>query len=466
MPRRQDTERYLGPYVHGRKFRVWHIVPNPGGVGSVRTPTDHATQAEALAEIAAGQKLIGQVASTVQKAIDLFLEYKVADQKADATVEDYGYSLAAMFPDAEHTPMVNLERPDFCLKLYTKLRTTPSKKTGRNPATDTHKNYLGQTKTFLRWCIAYPQCFIKKSGFESVKGLGKRKRGKKQLTIDEAGRFVFGCVVRANCGDQGAVAALICLTMGLRAREVAQLLVKDVDAKGTLLRVTDSKTDAGIRNVMIPRFMRVYFAALCQGKAGKDWLWDPARNGSGYATGKILEALTLTNVPQSAPMLAEKTGVGHEVCQVLLYRMAKNGLAARTARGLYHAVTEHGPGALAMRRERAEDWKPNRTWVLQSTKRLCREAGVTVVSAHSLRGLYATLATIGGMNSMLDDVAKAMGHENKTTTVAHYTDPTALANERQNRAMEVLMGHVEQRPLMLENSGYETPDIVPGPKRG
>ena len=58
---------------------------------------------------------------------------------------------------------------------------------------------------------------------------------------------------------------------------------------------------------------------------------------------------------------------------------------------------------------------PNYYWL--QVRRLCRLAGVTVVCAHSLRGLHATLALDGGATA--DAVARALGHGSFSMTARH-----------------------------------------------
>lgn len=66
--------------------------------------------------------------------------------------------------------------------------------------------------------------------------------------------------------------------------------------------------------------------------------------------------------------------------------------------------------------------------VLWHTKRLCKLAGVPVVSAHGLRGTHATLATRAGATAEL--VMTALGHANTAVGAAHYIQPAATHSTR------------------------------------
>jgi hypothetical protein len=65
-----------------------------------------------------------------------------------------------------------------------------------------------------------------------VTGVGQRNRGKKQLRIDEARRLVDMCIREANQGDEAAVGVLTAFLLGLRASEVTDRVVRDLDDEG------------------------------------------------------------------------------------------------------------------------------------------------------------------------------------------------------------------------------------------
>jgi integrase len=77
-------------------------------------------------------------------------------------------------------------------------------------------------------------------------------------------------------------------------------------------------------------------------------------------------------------------------------------------------------------------------WVREWTMRICAEAKVSRVCAHSLRGLHATLAEAAGVTG--DAVARSLGHTSSAVTHAHYTQPVALEAVRQERVLQVLEG--------------------------
>jgi len=84
-----------------------------------------------------------------------------------------------------------------------------------------------------------------------------------------------------------------------------------------------------------------------------------------------------------------------------------------------------------------EHW---RDWPREWVQQICRQAGVPVVCAHSMRGLHSTLAMDAGVTGHV--VAAALGHERVTTTIQSYAKPEAVEAARQRRTLTVLSGGV------------------------
>jgi integrase len=92
-----------------------------------------------------------------------------------------------------------------------------------------------------------------------VNGVGKRRHGKPRLRIDEA-------KAHADAGDDGAVAAMMTLMLGMRASEVVEREVRDLDDDGKLLWIPFSKTPAGRRTLEVPAALRPYLLRLAKDK--------------------------------------------------------------------------------------------------------------------------------------------------------------------------------------------------------
>ena len=129
-------------------------------------------------------------------------------------------------------------------------------------AVDTHRNELGQTKTFFRWCVE--RGWISRSPFDGVSGIGKRKRGKEQLRVEETRKVVDVALRQARqplseCPRridryrrESSLGVLVALYLAFRSSEVTDIVRRDVDDGGRLLWVPDAKTDNGRRTLTVP----------------------------------------------------------------------------------------------------------------------------------------------------------------------------------------------------------------------
>jgi integrase len=366
MARLKNTKaRVLGPYPDRAGFRIIHVKANGEREGSCYPTTEAAQKAidDLLREINRPEK-------TIRDALKDYETY-MRDEKGNKenSIDQTQRKLRRFFGDldvglTELTP----ERAD---ALYVALRTStriPQKRTStavdaahdeatppRKLSVDYHRNALSEAKTFLRWCAK--KKWIAANPLEGIDGVGKRNHGKEQLRIDEARKWISVAVKKADEDEEGAVAAMMTLLLGMRCSEVISRVVRDVDDGGRLLWIPDSKTAKGKRTLKVPDVLRPYLLELTEGKRPDDLLF-------GY-------------------------------------------------------------------RDRA--WP--RSWV----KRICREAGVVIVTAHGNRGLHGTLSIEAGVTPQA--VADALGHESfKQTTAKSYVPAQAVANANQERALRVLQG--------------------------
>ena len=80
-----------------------------------------------------------------------------------------------------------------------------------------------------------PQAWLEQNPLTEITGHGKRRHGKPQLRIDEARRLRALCHQKAAQGDDGAVAVLLGMLMGLRAGEIVSRTARDVDDESHIL---------------------------------------------------------------------------------------------------------------------------------------------------------------------------------------------------------------------------------------
>ena len=180
MPRRRQGNRVLGPYPYRGKFRI--IVCDEGGARVARL-LETEEEAE-LTKAAIEGQLKAQVGRTIDEAInDYEVHLRDVKQNKPASCTATAWRLRRFFVETDL--MLRKLTPDRCRKLYEQLATTPSERTGKPLAPDSHRNLLAEAKTFLGWCTT-EQRWLKANPLIEVVGRGRRRHGKPQLRIDEA----------------------------------------------------------------------------------------------------------------------------------------------------------------------------------------------------------------------------------------------------------------------------------------
>jgi integrase len=137
-------------------------------------------------------------------------------------------------------------------------------------ATDTALNTLAQVRTFLSW-LEKQELTKHTNLLNQIEVIGKRRKGKEKLTQDEAKKLVDWCL--AHPDDTGAIATALAFILGLRASEIATRTVRHLDGRGTLLDITDTKTEAGERTLKLPAVLQPLLAALAKEKEHEERLF-------------------------------------------------------------------------------------------------------------------------------------------------------------------------------------------------
>ena len=253
-----DSPRVYGPYKHGDRWRL--LIKGEGR--QVATEV-RASEAEARAEKAVlEQELLQRAGRTVADALAEYRAYlekkgnKVSSIKTTMTRLHYFFTDPTM-------PLPRLSAREG-QRLY-ELRQD-------HKAADTHRNELAEAKTFLTWCVA--KQFLRSNPLAPITGIGKRSRGKDQLSIDEARQLAEYSLTRARLGDVGALAVAVLVYTGLRASELTNLRVRDLDNDGWLLRVAPAlgaadhlKSASARRSVVLPASLRELLQTQTKGKA-------------------------------------------------------------------------------------------------------------------------------------------------------------------------------------------------------
>jgi integrase len=227
------------------------------------------TVSDAVQEHVVSLRERGLRSSTVSRAEDHLRAFFQLDGEVD------GRSM----PYARSGGLLEELRPRGCEELYAALT--------KACAVDTHRNALAAAKTFGTWCVK--QEWIATSPVVNVEPIGQRNRGKKQLRIDEARKLVDVCIRQANEGDESAVGALTAFLLGLRASEVTDRVVRDLDDNGRLLWIEFGKTKRSRRTLEVPALLRPYLLSLAKDRPADAQLISrtisPRTGKSGIGTG-------------------------------------------------------------------------------------------------------------------------------------------------------------------------------------
>jgi len=92
----------------------------------------------------------------------------------------------------------------------------------------------------------------------------------------------------------------------------------------------------------------------------------------------------------------------------------------------------------------AENLKPEdrifpheKTWIHHHVVAICKEAGVTRVVPHGLRGTHADLSLLAAATPL--QVSQALGHTNTGVTFRHYADKDLAAQQQHQQAVQALV---------------------------
>lgn len=235
--------------IHNKKRGRWRVLTV--SAAGKRHYENVASQREAECLKSALLKA-GEYQPTFDESISKFVaDIKEAVSERSLTTKEH--RLRALFDSVIDDAACYLTRQD-AQKLYDKYRKAPTKK-GKPPAAATHHNTVDEAKRFFDWMLKKKLASI--NPFDKIEKHGKKNKGKKQLTDEEASIFASAVLPLAQAGDLGALASLICLVFGLRAGEVAGIKPEDITVYSVYIRrsgqgTETTKTEAGQRRLRIP----------------------------------------------------------------------------------------------------------------------------------------------------------------------------------------------------------------------
>lgn len=246
---------------------------------------------EKAEKMALTSAMLGSV--TVRDAIDAHVRGKGVAGARPATVDGVRRGLLVFFGPVLGHPVGRLT-PRRCQELYDQLQVWVGPR-GKNLSVATHREYLRAARSWGRWVVS--RGWLKSpSPMEGISGVGKRRKGKTQLSLDEARRFYQVALEAARTGDEGSTAVLMAISMGMRTSEILSRTPRDIDNDGTVMRIDDNatldfklKNESSRRRVAIPTDLQPVLAGMCtdklpaaplfpstgkSGRRGRQWLPD------------------------------------------------------------------------------------------------------------------------------------------------------------------------------------------------
>jgi integrase len=249
------------PYKHFKKWRVWFR-----GLDGQR---DHRTFENEFAACAfiekAKTELLVDGGHPIQDVIREYLKTRESSLKP-SSIQTLDFRLRTLIDKRNAVP----------IEVFPWMKAWGEHVAKQS--TDSQHGIRAAAKGLIGFCIKAG--LLRKDPLAEVEISGKKRRGKTQLHIDEAKRFVD--VALQTPHDPLAVACAAMVFTGLRPGEIMNLRVRDLDAGGTILWVEESKTEASRRGVEVAVVFRPYLMAMACGRGSMEYLfsYEPQRQRS------------------------------------------------------------------------------------------------------------------------------------------------------------------------------------------
>lgn len=275
MGRRKKGVRIIGPYESRGRWRVFEF-----DVKNEREAIYFATRQAAEAHIEKFEECDLLDDHSTESARRLYLAHLALEGNKKSSIDRTEWSLKAFFPKS--LPLWGI-RPKHCAKLYEALYTEPRKSTKRPLSVDSHRNALAETKTFLDYCVK--QGWIRRNPAKEIKGVGARSHGKPQLDrVKDVRKWYETATDLAEGGDEGAIAALMALVLGMRASEIVTRTIHDLDEDEQpcdVVIIARGKTAQSRRRIEIPSPLREYLVELVEHRKDSAYLF-AAKSSTGH----------------------------------------------------------------------------------------------------------------------------------------------------------------------------------------
>lgn len=242
--RRREPARCLGPYREGEIWRVVEV--DERGRRKSHTASSRQAANRLLAKLQAALK-----SRSVEVAVE---EWRVARHRSGKShFVDYETDrVRAVLADVLDRRLDEISERK-AAAIYEQTTIAPSGKTGQPLRPASHRAYLAYVKSFWKWAVR--QGYTSSSPWDAVAPIGRVATGKAQLRRQEARRFVAVAEAEAAEGSGLALAALCCLSLGVRASEALGIAARDVDAEAGEVYVSGTKTRGARRRLELPPYL-------------------------------------------------------------------------------------------------------------------------------------------------------------------------------------------------------------------
>lgn len=273
---REERARVLGPY-YVKSRDQWRIivVHNPAAERAEdrQAVAHYPTEAAALEEKQRIEESICNV--TIDMAIKSYETFLA--EKETIGYEETIRRLLLFFPD--HEMMVGRITAERGKKWYDAFRAR-KKKDGETISVSYHRAALINARSMLSYCVE--QKWLPENPFVKVKGVGKRKSGKRKPTGNELRTWYAYVWQRAKNGHEPALAVVMELAMALRSSDITRRLVRDVDLDGTQLIIEDGKSEKSNEPRFIPDELQPLVLRLIAGRKPTEPLFKTTRTDDGH----------------------------------------------------------------------------------------------------------------------------------------------------------------------------------------
>ena len=292
-----DTEfmRIYGPYPPSPGRTRWRIQVYDQSTKRKRSLTAETAQGARDLAALVEEELRRAAPLLVHEAVEQYLEYKRGQVRSERHVQAIGKSLTQFLPNVPVRSVTRQQAED-CYLAATKR---PGKH-GRQAAAATHRGRLRLVKAFWAWLRKRE--LATDDPWSSVEPIGRVNTGKTQLGESEARKLDQYLFSQAEEGDEGALALLLALYLGLRTSEVLGLTVGAID--GTTVFVAGTKTKNARRKLALYEPVAKLLARHCAGRPATQRVFAanlPHQPKPDWAYKRLRKACQRLEIPQVCP---------------------------------------------------------------------------------------------------------------------------------------------------------------------